>query len=109
MLAIIAVAPYAPDDNIHAWVKNVGLDPIYAIDKLDVLVTTPGTKADAMTYSTSGGDNTWAEDPLGTPWKPGYTLHIIITLPAGSPLAVSNHVLTISTPNGMTFDKSFSR
>ena len=95
--------------QVDAWVKNVGLDPINAVSKSDVFVITPGTRFDSMTYSATGGDNSWVENPVGAPWDRGDTLHMVITLPASNPLAVGDHVLRVSTPNGVISDKTFSR
>jgi len=109
-IAIIAVAPSnATADRIDAWVKNVGSAPIRTIDKPEIFVITPSVRFDTMTYSGGNGDNTWVEDPVGSSWNPGDTLHIIITLPAGSPLAAGEHMFRVSTSKGTVVEKSFSR
>ena len=105
-IEIVAVATNTAGTRIDAWVKNVGVAPIYALEKSDVFVITSGTRFDAMTYAPSG-DNTWTEDPLGAPWHRADTLHLVITLPAGNPLVAGDHVLRVSTPNGITAEKYF--
>ena len=54
-------------------------------------------------------DNTWVEDPVGSSWNPRDTMHIVITLPVADPLVVGNHVLRVSTPNGVAAEKTFGR
>ena len=65
-IAIIAVAPYPQDDHLDAWIKNGGVDPINAMEKLDVTVITAETRSDTMTYSADGRANTWVEEPVGS-------------------------------------------
>ena len=105
-IEIIAVASDIPGTQIDAWVKNVGTTQIYALDKSDVFVITPGTRFDAMAYAASGAD-TWTEIPAAASWKRGDTLHMVITL--ATALAAGDHSLRVSTPNGVTADKFFSR
>jgi len=107
-IEIIAVASNVAGTQIDAWVKNVGTAQIMALDKSDVFVITPGTRFDAMTHAASG-DNTWTEVPAGASWSRGDTLHVVITLPSASPLATGDHSIRVSTPNGVTADKFFSR
>lgn len=107
-IEIIAVASDVPGTKIDAWVKNVGTAPIMALNKSDVFVITPGTRFDAMNHAVSG-DDTWQEQPSGAPWNRGDTLHMVITLPAASPLVAGDHTLRVSTPNGISADKFFSR
>ena len=52
--------------QIDAWVKNMGMEPIRPVSKADVVVTARGTRFDAMTYNTAGGDSTWTETPAGS-------------------------------------------
>ena len=108
-VAIIGVGPNATGDRIDAWVKNVGVAPINAIDESEIFVITAGARFDAMKYGAAGGDNTWVEDPVGSSWDPRDTLHIVMTLPAGDPLAVGEHVLRVFPPNGITVEKTFTR
>ena len=108
-IEIIAVAPNAAGTQIDAWVKNVGVELISAVGKSDVFVITPGSRFDAMTYNTAGGDNTWTDSPAGSSWNRGDTLHMVITLPAASPLATGDHRLKVSTVNGITADMTFSK
>ena len=107
-IEIIAVTSNSAGTTVDAWVKNVGATPILAIQKSDVFIITPGTRFEAMTHAPSG-DNSWMEQPPGSPWNRGDTLHLGITLAAGAPLAVGDHTLRISTPNGVTAEKFFSR
>ena len=108
-IEIIAVAPDAAGTQIDAWVKNVGVEPISPVNKSDVFVITPGTRFDAMTYNTAGGDDTWTDSPVGSAWNRSDTLHIVVTLPAASPLAAGDHMLRVSTRNGVTADLTFSK
>ena len=108
-IEVIAATTTTTGTAVDAWVKNVGLDPINSIKKVDVFVITPGTRFDAMTYSTSGGDNTWVENPQGVNWNRGDTLHIKVILPSANPLVIGDHVIRVSTPNGVSADKTFSR
>ena len=108
-IEIIAVAPDAAGTQIDAWVKNVGVEPISPVNKSDVFVITPGTRFDAMTYNTAGGDDTWTDSPVGSAWNRSDTLHIVITLPAASPLATGDHLLRVSTRNGVVDDMTFSK
>ncbi len=107
-IELIAAAPNPAGTQIDAWVKNVGVATIAALDKSDVFVITPGTRYDAMTHAASG-DNTWIEDPLPSSWNRGDTLHLTITLPAGNPPGAGDHVLSFSTPNGVTAERIFSK
>ena len=108
-IEIIAVTSNAAGTQIDAWVKNVGVEPISPVNKTDVFVITPGARFDAMTFNTAGGPNTWYDSPLSSPWNRSDTLHMVITLPVGSPLAVGDHQLKVSTRNGIVADKTFSR
>lgn len=108
-IEIIAVTSNATGTQIDAWVKNVGVEPISPVNKTDVFVITPGTRFDAMTFNSAGGDNTWADNPLGSAWNRSDTIHIVITLPAADPLIVGDHRLRVSTRNGIIADKIFSR
>ena len=107
-IEVIAVAADSSGTQIDAWVKNVGVVAIMGLDTSDVFVVTPGFRYDSMTYAASG-DNTWIELPAGSSWNRGETLHISITLPAGSPLASGNHMIRVSTPNGIVAERVFSR
>ena len=107
-IEIIAVTSDSAGTTIDAWVKNVGATPILGLKKSDVFIITPGIRFDAMTHAPSG-DNSWTEQPPNSPWNRGDTLHLGITLPAGSPLTTGDHTLRVSTPNGVTAEKFFSR
>ena len=108
-IEIVAVASNAAGTQVDAWVKNVGVEPISPVNKTDVFVITPGTRFDAMTFDIAGGDNTWTDSPVSSPWNRSDTLHIVITLPVASPLVVGDHRLRVSTRNGIVSDESFSR
>lgn len=107
-IEVIAVATNSAGTQIDAWVKNVGVVPIYAVNKSDVFVITPGSRFDAMTYAASG-DTTWVDNPMGSSWNRSDTLHITVTLPASNPLSTGDHVLSMSTWNGVSSEKVFSR
>ncbi len=106
-IAIIAIAPNATGDRIDAWVKNVGLGPISLIEKAEILVMATSVTFNVIKHSATRGYNTWVEDPVGSAWDPANTLHIIITLPAGSPLTAGKYMLRVSTAAGTNVDKSF--
>ena len=108
-IEVIAATTSVTGSTVDTWVKNVGLDPITLFKKVDVFVITPGTRFDAMTYGITGSAGTWLEDPLGAKWGRGDTLHIKVNLPAADPLAIGDHVIRVSTPNGVVADKIFSR
>jgi len=108
-IEIIAVTSNAAGTQIDAWVKNVGVEPISPVDKTDVFVITPGTRFDAMTFNAAGGDNTWYDNPLSSPWNRSDTLHMVITLPVASALGPGDHRLKVSTRNGIVADKTFSK
>jgi len=108
-IEIIAVASNAAGTQIDAWVKNVGVDPISPVSQSDVFVITPGIRYDAMTFNTAGGDNTWTDSPVDSPWNRSDTLHIVITLPVASPLTTGDHQLRVSTRNGITADITYSK
>jgi len=107
-IEVIAVAANSSGTQVDAWVKNVGVAPIMGLAASDVFVVTPGSRYDSMTYAASG-DNTWTELPSGSSWNRGETLHIYITLPVSSPLASGNHLIRVSTPNGVVAERVFSR
>ena len=107
-IEVIAVSSDAAGTTVDAWVKNVGVAPIPAVPNSDVFIVTAGTRFDAMAYAPSG-DNTWIEDPVGAEWNRGDTLHITITIAAANPLGLGNHLLKISTSNGVLAEKAFSR
>ena len=107
-IEVIAIAADSTGTTVDAWVKNVGVNQILALKLSDVFIVTPGTRFDAMAHA-AAGDNTWTEVPAGASWKRGETLHITITLPAANPLAVGDHNLKFSTPNGILAERSFSR
>ena len=107
-IEIIAVASNSGGTSIDAWVKNVGATPILGLAKSDVFIITPGSRYDAMTHADSG-DNSWTEQPANSAWNRGDTLHFSITLAAGAPLALGDHSIRVSTPNGVIAEKFFSR
>ena len=107
-IEIIAVAPDSAGTSIDIWVKNVGVAPIIGLGNSDVFVVTPGTRFDSMDYAPSG-DNTWKELPSGASWNRSETLHIVVTLAAGNPLATGKHAIRVSSPNGIVADRIFSR
>ena len=108
-IEIIAVTTNVSGTQIDAWVKNVGVEPISPVNKTDVFVITPGIRFDAMVFNTAGGDNTWTDSPLSSPWNRSDTLHMVITLPVASPLTSGDHRLRVSTRNGVVADKTFSK
>ena len=107
-IEVIAVAPFdVTGDRLDAWVKNVGLGTISFIEKAEIIVGVPGVRLNTMKYRAEGGNNTWVENPVGSSWDPGDTLHLIINLPSGSPLATGKHTFRVSTSTGTHANKSF--
>lgn len=107
-IEVIAVASNSAGTLVNAWIKNVGVAPIYGLATSDVFMVTPGVRYDAMAYAASG-DNTWTELPSGASWNRGDTLHITVSLPVGNPLSSGNHTIRVSTPNGVVAERVFSR
>ncbi len=109
-IEIIAVASNSAGTKVEAWVKNVGVSTVDSIDKSDVFLIKSGTRFDAMTYSGSGSNKTWTGD-LGnnSSWDRGVSLHVTITLSGGDVLGSGNHILRVSTFNGITDEKTFSK
>ncbi len=110
---IIAVGVDSVGQRIDAWVKNVGVATIDAVEKSDVFLIQPGTRFESIPYS---GDPTsssyWYGDleENGLPWAKGDTLQITVELPTGdSILQDIQYLLRVSTPNGITAEKSFTR
>ena len=102
-IEIIAVGlSVVTGDRIDAWVNNVGFGPISFVEKAEIFL-----RSNTLKYSSAGGDNTWVEDPVGSSWNPKDTLHLIITLPSGSPLATGKQTFRLSTSKGAIADKSF--
>jgi len=107
-IEVIAVASNVAGTSVDAWVKNIGVAPIRGLKTSDVFMITPGVRYESMLYAASG-DSTWTELPLGSSWNRGETLHIVVTIPAADPLISGNHTILISTPNGVTAERVFSR
>ena len=107
-IEVIAVSSDPTGATVDAWVKNVGVSAILAVSKSDVFIVTAGSRFDAISYATSG-DNTWIENPVGAEWSRGDTLHITITIESANPLPVGDHLLKVSTSNGVLAEKAFSR
>ena len=112
-IEVIAVASNAAGTQVDAWVKNVGPDPIPAIEKSDLFLIQAGTRYDALTYNNDGvTTKTWYDDlkESGLPWNKADTLHITITLVGGDViLASTNYTLRMATPNAATAEKTFTR
>ena len=112
-IKVIAVASNTNGDLVDAWVKNVGVDRILAIDKSDVLLVKTGTGAryDRMIYDTSGATGTWTGDlhESGDSWGRGDTLHVVVTLSDPDLLATGDHVFRFETHNGRGAEKTFSK
>ena len=98
---------------IDAWVKNVGVARISAIDRSDVFVIKYGTPFDSLTYDNAGTTKTWTGDlkESNSSWSRGDTLHVQIVLSSasGDELATGDHILQFSTPNGIIAEKTFER
>ena len=111
-IEIIAVAANSDGTTVDAYVKNVGVATIDALDNSDVFLILEGTRFDAMSYSTGGATLTWSGDlkESGIAWNRGDTLHVEVSL-SGADVVADNltHVLRFSTPNGVTDEESFSR
>ena len=110
-IEIIAVNSYGVR-NIDAWIKNVGTRTIDALDKSDIfIISGDNTRFDAITYYSGSGsrNTTWTGDleDLGLDWERGKTLHINIKMLGTDELTSGVHRFRISTPNGITAEKSF--
>ena len=112
-IEILAVASNSTGTLIDAWVKNVGVARISAIDRSDVFLIKSGTRFDSITYDSAGTTKTWTGDlhESSSSWSRGDTLHIQIVLLAASAdeLATGDHILQFSTPNGISGEKTFER
>jgi len=108
-IEIIAVSSNAAGIQIDVWVKNVGTKTITAIDRSDVFLAQEGTRFDAMTYDQGGAPNTWKTELNEPTWSRGDTLHVVIAIDASEPVGDGDHTLMVSTPNGITAEKSFQK
>ncbi len=108
-IEIIAVSSNAAGTQIDVWAKNVGTKTITAIDRSDVFLAHEGTRFDAMIYDQAGGSpNTWKTQEIEPTWSRGDTLHIIIS-GIDPTVGDGDHTLIVSTPNGITAEKSFQK
>ena len=103
---IITVIPQPNGVQVDAWLKNIGVASIKAIEKSDVfLIRLDGSWAEAMTYDNgTGGSKTWTGDL--NEWNQGDTLRITIDLSADA-LTAGIYLLRIATPNGVISDHIF--
>ena len=107
---IIAVSSSEGGAQIDVWIKYVGSQPVTAISMSDVFLTQTGTRFDAFTYDPDPGapDNTWQTVPADATWSRGETLHILIDS-VEPVVGTGDHTLIVSTPNGITAEKSFQQ
>ncbi len=112
-IEIIGIGVDSVGEQVDAWVKNVGVAPVDAIEKSDLFLIQPGTRFEALPYS---GDppssNYWYSDlkENSQSWLRGDTMHVTVQLSTADNILVDTlYTLRVSTPNGVTAEKSFSR
>lgn len=111
-IEVLAASSSSNGELINAWVKNVGVVGIEAIERSDVFLIKSGTRFDHMTYSNAGTTQTWTGDleENNLSWSRGDTLSIQIVLSTTDAMGTGDHVLQFATPNGisdeLTFEKS---
>ena len=111
-IEVLAASSSSNGELINAWVKNVGVVGIEAIERSDVFLIKSGTRFDHMTYSNAGTTQTWTGDleENNLSWSRGDTLSIQIVLSTTDAMGTGDHVLHFATPNGisdeLTFEKS---
>ncbi|PKB64821.1 MAG: hypothetical protein BZY80_01755 [SAR202 cluster bacterium Io17-Chloro-G2] len=110
-IVVSAVSAKMGATTIEAWVKNVGLSPITALEKSDIFLIQPGNRLDAFIYDNDGlTSKTWYGDltESALPWNRGDTLHITMTLScAVKVLGNEDLLLRVVIPNGTTAEKIF--
>ncbi|WP_100183001.1 hypothetical protein [Candidatus Nitrosotenuis aquarius] len=91
----------ASPPTLEIWTKNIGIDPITAPTSIDVYFGESGA-AQRITYSASGGEDTWKFQSIPTIIQKMDTFQIKITdtqLAAGK-----TYVIRVSAPNGVYSD-----
>jgi flagellar protein FlaG len=91
----------ASPPTLEIWTKNIGIDPITAPTSIDVYFGESGS-AQRITYSASGGEDTWKFQSLPTMIQKMDTFQIKITdsqLTSGK-----TYVIRVSAPNGVYSD-----
>jgi flagellar protein FlaG len=104
----IILATNTTDTHVAVWVKNVGVNPISSLDRLDVYFGEIN-QIDKLAYDqVLQSDGTWRYDPsVPNPvWQIMDTFAINIT-ETSLQKDVTYHV-TVSTPNGVTDEHIFS-
>jgi archaeal flagellar protein FlaG len=91
----------ASPPTLEIWTKNIGIDPITAPTSIDVYFGESGS-AQRITYSASGGEDTWKFQSLPTMIQKMDTFQIKIT---DSQLTSSKtYVVRVTAPNGVYSD-----
>ena len=110
-IEVIGVASRPGGTKVDVWIKNVGVAPIYSIDKADIFLIKSGKIEAAFTYNNDGmTSKSWFGDlqEAGSSWNRGETLHVTATLCGGDRLVgTGDYILRVSTPNGKTAEKVF--
>jgi len=93
---------------ISAWFKNVGsadIEPLLAMDVF--LMTEDGLAGRYIPFA--GAPDRWSVlvPPDTNVWPRGDTIQIQLTLDATKPLAFGTHVISLTTPNGVSGDITF--
>jgi flagellar protein FlaG len=91
----------ASPPTLEIWTKNIGIDPITAPTSIDVYFGESGS-AQRITYSASGGEDTWKFQSLPTIIQKMDTFQIKITdsqLTSGK-----TYVVRVTAPNGVYSD-----
>ncbi|MEM3064090.1 MAG: flagellin [Candidatus Nitrosotenuis sp.] len=93
----------ASPETLEVWVKNIGIDPITAPTSMDVYYGEVGS-SQRITYSASGGQDTWRFQPSTAPTmiQKMDTVQIKIT---DSDLATGKtYAIRVTAPNGVYAD-----
>ena len=97
---------------ISAWFKNVGSADIKPVSAMDVFLLSgnrfSGTYVEFS--STPSATDSWSVlDPAGSAvWARGETIHIQLVLNA-RPIATGAHIISLTTPNGVSGEIHFER
>jgi flagellar protein FlaG len=102
----ILYATNSSSNDVKVWVKNIGSNPVAALDKADVYFGRLNY-VERIPYD-QGSSPTWVyANGTGTQWHPKDTLEFDVT--SNSTLQSSvTYVVRVATPNGVSDDYIFS-
>lgn len=104
----IVYATNTTDNHVNIWVKNIGINPIAAVDKVDVYFGQIDQVQNIPYNQAAQNPDTWWFDTVPTPvWQLMDTVSINITNPSSLQKSVT-YVVTVTTPNGVTDEHIFS-